>query len=170
MSSKPTLPDTEIGVRARAYLENLRLKNYSESTIRYEMVYLRQFISWLEERSITSPQEVTRGLLERYRSQLHMYPLTEGTVKTDQMFYEEVIEKLSARDLVKLVQELPLRYRMVFNLYAIEGYTHKEIAEMMGITVGTSKSNLSRARDILQRKVNKYFESSEHISKKGERK
>jgi RNA polymerase sigma-70 factor (ECF subfamily) len=108
--------------------------------------------------------------LERYRSQLHMYPLTEGTVKTDQMLYEEVFEKLSARDLVKLIQDLPPRYRMVFNLYAIEGYTHKEIAEMMGITVGTSKSNLSRARDILQRKVNKYFESSEHVSRESERK
>jgi RNA polymerase sigma-70 factor (ECF subfamily) len=52
---------------------------------------------------------------------------------------------------------------MVFNLYAIEGYTHKEIGEMMGITVGTSKSNLSRARDILQQKVKQYFDTSGHI-------
>jgi RNA polymerase sigma-70 factor (ECF subfamily) len=53
---------------------------------------------------------------------------------------------------------------MVFNMYAIEGYSHKEIAETMGITVGTSKSNLSRARDILQRKVKQYYDSSENIS------
>ena len=90
--------------------------------------------------------------LERYRSQMHLYPLTENAVNKDEMVYEEVFEKLSASDLVKLVQELPPRYRMVFNMYAIEGYSHKEIAEMMGIAVGTSKSNLSRARDILQRK------------------
>ena len=101
--------------------------------------------------------------LERYRSQLHMYPLTEQVVKRDEMIYEEVIDKLSANDIIKLVHELPPRYRMVFNLYAIEGYSHKEIAEMMEITTGTSKSNLSRARDILQQRVKQYFDSNEHI-------
>lgn len=49
--------------------------------------------------------------------------------------------------------ELPPKYRMVFNLFAIEGYSHKEIGEMLGISEGTSKSNLSRAREILQKKV-----------------
>ena len=102
--------------------------------------------------------------LERYRSQMHMYPLTEQVVKKDEMMYEEVIDKLSANDLIKLVHELPPRYRMVFNMYAIEGYTHKEIAETMEITTGTSKSNLSRARDILQKKVKKYYDSGEIIS------
>jgi len=99
--------------------------------------------------------------LERYRSQLHMYPLTEQVMKQNDMVYEEVLEKLTAADLIKLVQELPPRYRMVFNLFAIEGYSHKEIAGMMGITTGTSKSNLSRARDILQEKVKNYFDSGE---------
>jgi RNA polymerase sigma factor (sigma-70 family) len=102
--------------------------------------------------------------LERYRSQLHMYPLTDNIGTRDEMMYEEVFEKLSADDLIKLVQELPPRYRMVFNMYAIEGYPHKEIAETLGITVGTSKSNLSRARDILQKKVKRYYDSSENIS------
>ena len=102
--------------------------------------------------------------LERYRSQLHLYPLTEGTINSEGMMYEEVFSKLSGDELLKLVQELPPRYRMVFNMYAIEGYAHKEIAEMMGITVGTSKSNLSRARDILQKKVKRHFDSSENIS------
>jgi len=60
---------------------------------------------------------------------------------------------LEASDLLKMIMELPPKYRMVFNLYAIEGYAHKEIAEMLRISEGTSKSNLSRARDILQRKV-----------------
>lgn len=101
--------------------------------------------------------------LERYRSQVRLYPLTENTVKNENMLHEEVFEKLSASDLIRLVQDLPPRYRMVFNLYAIEGYSHKEIGEMMGITVGTSKSNLSRARNILQQKVKQYFDNSEHI-------
>ena len=102
--------------------------------------------------------------LERYRSQLHLYPLTENVMTGDEMMYEEVFEKLSADDLLKLVQDLPPRYRMVFNMYAIEGYPHKEIAEMLGIKVGTSKSNLSRARDILQKKVKLYYDNSENIS------
>ncbi len=102
--------------------------------------------------------------LERYRSQLHLYPLTDAASMSDEVLHEEVYQKLSADDLVKLVQELPPRYRMVFNMYAIEGYAHKEIAEIMGITVGTSKSNLSRAREILQRKVKRYYESNENIS------
>jgi RNA polymerase sigma factor (sigma-70 family) len=102
--------------------------------------------------------------LERYRSQLYLYPLTEQVSTREEAKNEEIFEKMSADDLLKLVQELPPRYRMVFNLYAIEGYPHKEIAEMMGITVGTSKSNLSRARDILQKKLKESYDSSENIS------
>lgn len=55
--------------------------------------------------------------------------------------------------LLKIIQELPDRYRMVFNLYVLDGYSHKEIASFMGIAEGTSKSNLSRARLILKEKV-----------------
>ncbi|KOS07135.1 RNA polymerase subunit sigma-70 [Flavobacterium akiainvivens] len=55
--------------------------------------------------------------------------------------------------LVQIIQELPDRYRMVFSLYVIDGYSHKEIADMMGITDGTSKSNLARARMILKEKI-----------------
>ena len=60
---------------------------------------------------------------------------------------------LEASDLLNIIMELPPKYRMVFNLFAIEGYSHKEIGSMMNISEGTSKSNLSRARDILQKKV-----------------
>ncbi len=60
---------------------------------------------------------------------------------------------LEAYDLLNMIMELTPKYRMVFNLYAIEGYSHKEIGSMLNISEGTSKSNLSRARDILQKKV-----------------
>ena len=59
-------------------------------------------------------------------------------------------DNLDAKDLLALVQQLSPGYRMVFNLYAIEGYSHKEIAEIAGITEGASKSQLSRARTILK--------------------
>ncbi|GAB3934128.1 RNA polymerase sigma factor [Mucilaginibacter myungsuensis] len=62
---------------------------------------------------------------------------------------------LDAKDLMNLIQKLSPGYRMVFNLYALEGYSHKEIAEIAGITEGASKSQLSRARGILKEQVEK---------------
>lgn len=63
-------------------------------------------------------------------------------------------EDISLSYLLKIIQELPNRYRMVFNLYVMDGYTHREIAEMLEISEGTSKSNLSRL--ILKKKVEAY--------------
>ncbi|RPD48747.1 sigma-70 family RNA polymerase sigma factor [Hymenobacter sediminis] len=61
--------------------------------------------------------------------------------------------ELQAADLLRLVQELPAGYRAVFNLCALEGYTHPEVAALLGISEGTSKSQLSKARAVLQRQV-----------------
>lgn len=102
--------------------------------------------------------------LEKYRSQTRLYPLNDRDVKGQDVLQEDVLDNLAARDLVRLMQQLPPRYRMVFNLYAIEGYSHREVSEIMGISVGTSKSNLSRARQILREKVNRYRETNENIS------
>lgn len=63
------------------------------------------------------------------------------------------LEALSAEDLMKLVRNLPPGFRAVFNLYAIEGYSHKEIAEMLGITDVTSRTQYSRAKKILQKQI-----------------
>ncbi len=62
-------------------------------------------------------------------------------------------EDVSLDFLLRIIQELPDRYRMVFNLYVLDGYSHREISELLGIAEGTSKSNLSRARVILKDKV-----------------
>lgn len=66
---------------------------------------------------------------------------------------EEDLPVLSSAELLEMIQELPTQYKMVFNLYVFEKMQHKEIAEMLGISEGGSKSNLSRARAILQEKV-----------------
>jgi len=66
------------------------------------------------------------------------------------------------RQLLLLISELPNQYRMVFNLYAVEGYSHAEIAKMLAITESTSKSNYSRARAILREKVNKIADLESH--------
>ena len=60
------------------------------------------------------------------------------------------LDDLKAEDLLKIIQQMPTGFRTVFNMYAIEGYSHKEIAEQLGITVNTSKSQYSRARVCLQ--------------------
>lgn len=65
-------------------------------------------------------------------------------------------ENISLDFLLKIVQELPDRYRLVFNLYVMDDYSHKEIAEMLDISIGTSKSNLARAKMILKEKIDKY--------------
>lgn len=91
--------------------------------------------------------------LEKFRKNNHLYPVEDMMIYESVQFTEETLSIISADDLMKIIQELPPRYRMVFNLYAIEGYSHQEIAKMMKITEGTSKSNLSRARVILQKKV-----------------
>jgi RNA polymerase sigma factor (sigma-70 family) len=91
--------------------------------------------------------------LERLRSKKPNVNLEENIKHTD-VIYENILEELNAEDLIKVIQSLSPKYRMVFNMYAIEGYSHKEIADILGITEGTSKSDLSRARAILQEKIN----------------
>lgn len=63
---------------------------------------------------------------------------------------ESVFDQLAAKELTKIISNLPLGYRLVFNMYAIEGYSHKEIAQQLGISEGTSKSQLFKARKMLK--------------------
>ena len=67
------------------------------------------------------------------------------------MDYRNLEDHLQAEDLVQLINALPTGYRIVFNMYAIDGYSHKEIADTLGISENTSKSQLSRARTYLQK-------------------
>ena len=62
-------------------------------------------------------------------------------------------DKLSMKDLQQTIQELSVGYRTVFNLYAVEGYSHKEIADLLNISVGTSKSQYARAKQTLQKSL-----------------
>lgn len=91
--------------------------------------------------------------LERYRSQIILQRVDEVREEYDEATGNEALERITCDELTGLIQTLTPRYRMVFNLYAIEGYSHREISEELGISVGTSKSNLSRARTILQEKI-----------------
>lgn len=72
---------------------------------------------------------------------------------------DNLLEKLSAEEILDLVQQLPPAYRTVFSLYVVEGYTHPEIADMLGINEGTSRSNLAKARIKMQDWIEKRTES-----------
>ncbi len=72
------------------------------------------------------------------------------TIKADEF---GVFDKLGSDEIIRIIQMLPDKMRIVFNMYAIEGFSHKEIAEMLNISEGTSKSNLHDARKVLQRKI-----------------
>lgn len=102
------------------------------------------FEGWLKRIAINTA-------LQKYRSEgifgiVHENIEEEVTVTIDE-------DDISVDFLLKIIQELPDRYRLVFNLYALDGYSHKEIAEMLKISQGTSKSNLARARIILKERI-----------------
>ena len=94
---------------------------------------------------------VINTALQTYREKDVLNLITEEI--TDEVEIEVDEEQVSLEFLLKLIQELPNRYRLVFNLYVLDEYSHREIASMMGISEGTSKSNLSRARVILRDKI-----------------
>ncbi len=84
-----------------------------------------------------------------------LYTNTEG-ISDDLMDFNEI--SIPMNTLLQMIQNLPDRYRLVFNLYVLDNYKHSEIAEMLKISEGTSKSNLARARQILQQKVKHFME------------
>ena len=94
--------------------------------------------------------------INNYRKNLkHYFHADIDDVDEHTMIQQETAENYSTRDLMKVLQQLPEGYRVVFNLYAVEGFKHHEIARMLNITVGTSKSQLSKARRMLQGKIKK---------------
>ncbi|RIA08265.1 RNA polymerase sigma-70 factor (ECF subfamily) [Flavobacteriaceae bacterium MAR_2010_72] len=92
--------------------------------------------------------------LQRYRTVGVFDIVNEQQIADESLELDE--DTISIDFLLQIIQELPDRYRMVFNLYALDGYSHKEIAEMLSISTGTSKSNLARARQILKEKLENY--------------
>jgi len=78
----------------------------------------------------------------------------------DIMATEDILSKINYQEMIKLVQTLSTAYRTVFNMYVIDGFKHNEIAKILGISVGTSKSNLAKAkgklREMISRNLNRY--------------
>jgi RNA polymerase sigma-70 factor (ECF subfamily) len=89
-----------------------------------------------------------------YKQRKHQNHIsTETMLHYDDTNYDNLLGELDREDLLKLIALLPSGCKHVFNLYVVEGYNHKEIAEMMNITEGTSKSQLFRAKDMMKTKL-----------------
>lgn len=96
--------------------------------------------------------------LQRYRKTKVLDLVNEDQIEDEAIIEVDETDNVPLKDLLDMIQKLPQRYRLVFTLYVLDGYNHNEIATMMKITVGTSKSNLARARQHLQTMVHKWRE------------
>ncbi|MFD0977182.1 RNA polymerase sigma factor [Salinimicrobium gaetbulicola] len=96
--------------------------------------------------------------LQKFRKQTVFEIINDDHLKEPEIEIDE--DTVSVDYLLEIIQQLPDRYRQVFNLYVLDGFSHKEIAEIMNISTGTSKSNLARARVILKEKIEKGLNKS----------
>ncbi len=92
--------------------------------------------------------------LQKYRRQTRLELVKDNDLQEETNL--DVSTDIGTDYLLSLIQQLPDQYRIVFNLYVLDNYTHKEIAKMIGVSEGTSKSNLSRARSILKEEIIAY--------------
>jgi RNA polymerase sigma factor (sigma-70 family) len=104
--------------------------------------------------------------IEHFRRKRYLMPVTEKEENSVEGKYTSALDDLGAKDILALIQELSPGYRTVFNMYVVEGYTHKEIADILGISEGTSKSQLSRAKVILQDMVRIHIDQQRGVSSK----
>lgn len=108
------------------------------------------FMGWLRKVAVnTAITHYHRNLKYRYHVEIEEYTSAE----VGQSSFEE--DFFTSEELSKVLNELPAGYRMVFNMYAIDGYKHKEIADILGIDTNTSKSQYSRAKAAIREKLEK---------------
>lgn len=116
-----------------------QIKNFrSESTIGY----------WIK-------RIVINTALNSQRSKLYLYPMVDVNELKESQGQERNVSDYTMEELMKMINELPTGSRVIFNLYAIEGYNHKEIAKMLEISEGTSKSQYARAKHLLKEQMKK---------------
>lgn len=91
--------------------------------------------------------------IEFYRKNARMFPMVDINHAPESPVQENQMARMNMNDLLSVIRKLSPGYRLIFNMYAIEGFSHKEIAKELGISEGTSKSQLARARAILQENI-----------------
>ena len=118
------------------------------------------FEGWMKKVMVNQALQKIRG-----KTHLHALLPVHEVIDPEGISDRGIIARLGAKELLQLVQELPTTYRLVFNLYVFEGCPHKEIASLLRISEGTSKSNLHDARKWLQEKI-KLFNNDSYPKRK----
>ncbi|PKD21727.1 RNA polymerase subunit sigma-70 [Salegentibacter salinarum] len=98
---------------------------------------------------------VINTTLQKHRKEKYFEIINENQLEDPVVEIDD--DEITTDFLLESIQELPERYRQIFNLYALDGFSHKEIADMLNISVGSSKSNLARARNILKEKIENHL-------------
>lgn len=100
--------------------------------------------------------------IDDYRSGCKQTQFLEVTEKDNDTLYDKSVtypfDMLTYKELIGMIQQLPPSYRAAFNLYVIDGFSHEEIADMLGISVSTSRSNLAKAKEHLRNRLKKMYE------------
>ncbi len=135
-------------VRDRMTAEDLVVDSFLkifEGAANFRFDNLRSFEAWMKRIVINESL-----MLLRKQASFQLMPESEA-IETP--VDDNILDSISSDEIYQLIAELPDGYRTVFNLFAIEGYSHKEIAEQLHINEGTSKSQLNHARKLLQKKI-----------------
>lgn len=96
---------------------------------------------------------IANNCIDIIRKKPNLYALTDVQENKLENYTVDALDTLIGEDLISLIQSLPIGYKTIFNMYVVEGYAHKDIAEKLNISTGTSKSQLNRARKLLQKKL-----------------
>lgn len=97
-------------------------------------------------------------VLQKYRKEVYLNVVSENI--EEEITVDSLFSEIELDTLLNYIRELPDKYRATFNLYVLDGYSHKEISELLGTSIGTSKSNLARARILLKSKIESQISKS----------
>jgi RNA polymerase sigma factor (sigma-70 family) len=104
-------------------------------------------------------------LKSNYKKYIHLEPGDEMAEDFEDELPDKLAEELSSEEVLEMVQMLPDKYRIIINLYCVDGFTHRMISEQLGISEGTSKSQLSRGRQLLSKMVEQHLKKNEKAGK-----
>lgn len=135
------------------------LKNLESFSLRFEGA----FEAWMKRITVNTAINFLRAKTKLTEINGRIYD--EGAIPDTEYDTEELPERLEPETVISLISELPPGYRMVMNMYVFENYTHIEIAEELNISVNTSKSQLSKARATLRKKVIQYCKQQQMVEK-----
>lgn len=119
------------------------------------------FYGWMYKITVNTALNHYREWIKRNQDKEAVVELSNNNEIDEYSIFDTILEHINQQTLLKLIQELPIGYRTIFNLYVFENRTHKEIAEEFNISINTSKSQLFKARKILITKINDILESNQ---------